>query len=79
MRWNYGLGALLLGMVAVLVACGGESPQAPNESGSGLVGRAAPVLGPMAPSFSVSTGGGSTFSSDEHSGEVLILYFSFAG
>ena len=68
--------AMLLTLGAVLVACAG----APAEGLSlPQPAPAARVAEPLAPSFSVSTGKGSAFSLDEHTGEVVILYFSFPG
>ncbi len=74
--------ALLFGLVAVLAACGGGFTAEPSESRASSIGRSNPapgVGGPKAPSFSVSTGGESSFSLDEHGGEVVLLYFSFPG
>ncbi len=67
---------VLITLGAALAACGAapaENHQPPPSASS------ARVAGPKAPSFSVSTGGESTFSLDEHSGEVVVLYFSFPG
>ena len=78
---SFGIAPLMV-LLAVFVACGGGSADGPNENTSSSFGRSDPasgVRGPKAPSFSVSTGGGSTFSLDEHGDEVVILYFSFAG
>ena len=71
--------ASFIALFAMFAACIGESTVAPNESVSSSFGRSQGVGGPKAPSFSVSTGGSSNFSLDEHSGEVVILYFSFPG
>lgn len=74
--------ASLFVLFAVFAACGGGSAVAPTENNSrsfGLPNPAPGVGGARAPSFSVNTGGRSTFSLDEHRGEVVILYFSFAG
>ncbi len=58
------LAVTLFALVAVLAGCGGRTEGA---------------QGAQAPSFSVSTGEDSSFSLDEHSGEVVLLYFSFPG
>lgn len=79
MQPKHVLGVILVGMAAVLAACGGGNTVAPNETGSNVFGQSTPAIGPMAPSFSVTTGGGSVFSLNEHRGETVILYFSFAG
>ncbi len=69
----------LFALIVVLVACGGGSEGAPSENSSSSNGQSSPAEGKQAPSFSVSTGGESTFSLDEHGGEVVLLYFSFPG
>ena len=72
--------ALLFGLIAVLAACGGGSTAESSESRSSSSGQSGPTSGGrQAPSFSVSTGGESSFSLDEHGGEVVLLYFSFPG
>ena len=74
--------ALLFGLVGVLAACGGGSSSIASESGASsasLSSFATGDTGPKAPAFSVSTGGDSAFSLDEHAGEVVLLYFSFPG
>lgn len=72
--------AVLFSLVAVFAACGGGSAVAPSEIPSSSFGQSGPAPGgKLAPSFSVSTGGESTFSLDEHGGEVALLYFSFPG
>ncbi len=76
-----GIASLFL-LLAVIAACSGESAVAPIENSSSSFGISNPppeVAGSKAPSFTVSTGGGSIFSLDEHGDEVVILYFSFAG
>ena len=69
----------LFALIAAFVACGGGSEVAPSEIRSSSIGQSGPTPGKQAPSFSVSTGGESTFSLDEHGGEVVLLYFSFPG
>ena len=76
------LPASLIVLFAVLVACGGGPADVPTENSStsfGLSNPAANVKESQAPSFTVSTGGGNTFSLDDHPDEVVILYFSFPG
>ena len=71
-----------IALMAVLLACGGGNADVPTERGASPIGisNPAPNVGAVkAPAFTVSTGGGSTFSLDEHRGEVVILYFSFPG
>ena len=77
----FGIASLLL-LLAVFEACSGESAVAPIENSSNSFGTSntlQEVGESIASSFTVSTGGGSTFSLDEHDGEVVILYFSFPG
>ena len=77
----FGIASLFL-LLAVFAACGRESAVAPIENSSSSFGISNPaqkVGGSIAPSFTVSTGGGSTFSLDDHRDEVVILYFSFPG
>ena len=69
----------LFALIVVLFACGGGSEGAPPENISSSNGQSGPAGGQQVPSFSVSTGGESTFSLDEHGGEVVLLYFSFPG
>ena len=78
---SIGFGSLIV-VFAVLVACGGSAADVPIENSSssfGIPNPAPKAMGSKAPSFAVSTGGGSTFSLDEHRDEVVILYFSFPG
>ena len=82
--WRSGhvLIAILFGLVGVLAACGGESSSMTSDSSSRSATSTNSITGverPKAPSFSVSTGGESAFSLDEHGGEVVLLYFSFPG
>ena len=67
--------------MAVLLACGGGTAEVPAKSSSPIgISNPAPNVGVVkATAFAVSTGGGSTFSLEEHRGEVVILYFSFPG
>ncbi len=72
--------AALFALIAAFSACGGGSEGAPSEIRSSSNGQSGPALGgTQAPLFSVSTGKGSVFSLEEHSGEVVVLYFSFPG
>ncbi len=76
-----GVASLFL-LLAFFVACSGKSavPPIENSSNSFGISNTPPEFGEsIAPSFTVSTGGGSTFSLDEHDDEVVILYFSFPG
>ncbi len=69
-------------LLAVLVACGGNATDSQTERSSDSIGISNPapnVGGTRAPAFTVSTGGGATFSLDDHADEVVILYFSFPG
>ena len=69
---------LLLG--AVLTACEGSPAEPPTDNSLPPSSASATrVAGSLAPSFSASTGEGFRFSSDEHRGEVMVLYFSFPG
>ena len=72
----------LFAVVILLAGCGGRStaPQTEDqlESIPSQVAVASPAQS-LSPSFSVSTGAGTRFSSDKHGGEVLVLYFSFPG
>ncbi len=75
----FGVASLFL-LLAVFAACGRESAVAPIENSSSSFGISNPAQKVViAPSFTVSTGGGSTFSLDDHHDEVVILYFSFPG
>ena len=68
--------ALVLTLGGILTACGGSpAASSPLSSGAYSVG----VKESLAPTFSVSTGAGSSFLSSEHTGEVVVLYFSFPG
>ena len=70
----------LFALVAVFAGCGQGSEGAPSEISSNSIEQSGPGSGGgRAPSFSVSTGGESSFSLDEHGGEVVLLYFSFPG
>ena len=74
---------LSLIMTVALAACGGNGPEgaAPGGSGSNAGGLAGVSLevGQLVPDFTVSTGGGSSFSLSGHRGEIILLYFSFPG
>ncbi len=69
----------LVVLIVVSFACGGGSEGAPSENSLSSNRQSGPAGGKQAPPFSVSTGGESTFSLDEHGGEVVLLYFSFSG
>ncbi len=70
----------LFAPVAVFAGCGEGTEGAPSEISSSSTEQSGPASGgEQAPSFSVSTGGESTFSLDKHGGEVVMLYFSFPG
>lgn len=74
--------ASAIALLAVLLACGWGTAEVPAERSASSIGISNPTpnIGVVkAPSFTVSTGGGSTFSLEEHRGEVVILYFSFPG
>ena len=76
-----GLGSAIA-LLAVLLACGGGTVGVPAERSPSTIGISdpAPNVGVVkAPAFTVSTGGGSFFSLDDHHDEVVILYFSFPG
>ena len=82
LRQRYFRVASILLLFGIFAACSGESAVEPTGNSAGSFGISNPhpkVGGPIAPSFTVNTGGGSTFSLDEHGGEVEILYFSFPG
>ena len=80
LRLNSVLVAALFALIAAFAACGGGSEGASSEIRSSSNGQSGPASGgKQAPSFSVSTGGESSFSLDEHGGEVALLYFSFPG
>ena len=69
-------------LLIILVACGGATAGEQTETSISSIGISDPasnVGGPQAPAFTVSTGGGSTFSLGDHDDEVVILYFSFPG
>ena len=71
---------VLLMLGGVLTGCQ-SSPAGPPADDSLLpsANSAAKNSQSLAPAFSVTTGTGSRFLSREHSGEVLVLYFSFPG
>ena len=71
---------MLLALGAVLTGCRGSPAGAQTDNTSLPTSASADrVAKSLAPSFSVSTGRGSVFSLEEHSGEVVVLYFSFPG
>ena len=70
----------LLTLGAVLTGCKGSTFAPPTDSSSlPSSASAARDEESFAPSFSVSTGAGSRFISSDHSGEIVVLYFSFPG
>ena len=78
----FGLPLLLL-MATALAACGangqGSSASEGSESNGRNPARVSQEAGPLVPNFTVSTGGGSSFSLRGHRGEIILLYFSFPG
>ena len=75
MKW-LGLGVTLISLALTMEACGSDS------SGAGNAANTRPSLAgdrPIAADFTVGIGGDSTFSLSEHSGDVVVLYFSFPG
>ena len=71
-----GLAVMLTSAGIALAACGGASPA---SSLSSDVGPSQTVAGPVVADFTLSTGSASSFSLGEHAGDVVVLYFSFAG
>ncbi len=70
--------ALPLLALGVLLAACGNGPEAETGS-SQRPDRAASEVRPAAADFAVSTGPGTAFSLSGHTGDVVILYFSFPG
>ena len=68
--------ALLTSAGIALAACGDASPAGSPSSG---VGPSQTAVGPVVADFTLSTGSSSSFSLVEHDGDVVVLYFSFAG
>ncbi len=71
-----GVAIMLTSAGIALAACGDVSPASSIPSGVGPTQTAA---GPVVADFTLSTGPASSFSLVEHAGDVVILYFSFAG
>ncbi len=71
-----GLAAVLTSAGIALAACGDASP---SSSSSSAVGPSQTAAGPVVADFTLSTGPASSFSLVEHAGDVVVLYFSFAG
>ncbi len=73
----------LLAVMSIFLAACGNGPEdlALETSGSNdqAMADASQTGGPLVPDFTVSTGGGSSFSLSSHRGEILRLYFSFPG
>ena len=69
---------LLLTMAVALAACGGNGPEG-SVANARLTAGDSPEAGPLVPDFTVSTGGGTSFSPSGHRGEIILLYFSFPG
>ena len=70
------LAAIFVGVALGALACGGGGAQ-PVSQADGEADRTNDR--PRAADFTVSTGPGSSFSLDDHMGEVVVLYFSFPG
>ena len=75
-RSMIGVSVMLTFAGIALTACGDASSANPPSSGEGPSQSAA---GPVVADFTLSTGPTSSFSLDEHAGDVVVLYFSFAG
>ncbi len=71
-----GLAVMLTSAGIALAACGDASP---TSSPSSDVGPSQTAAGPVVADFTLSTGPASSFSLVEHAGDVVVLYFSFAG
>ncbi len=71
-----GLAVMLTSAGIALAACGDASPASSPSNGLGPSQTAA---GPVVADFTLSTGPASSFSLGEHAGDVVVLYFSFAG
>ena len=71
-----GLALMLTSAGIALAACGDASPASSPSSG---VGPSQTAAGPVVADFTLSTGPASSFSLVEHAGDVVVLYFSFAG
>lgn len=74
---------MLLMIAVALAACGGNGLEGSASDGSGsnarIIAEVSLEAGPLVPDFTVSTGGGSSFSLSGHRGEIILLYFSFPG
>ncbi len=71
-----GLAVMLTSAGIALAACGDASP---TSSPSSDLGPSQTAAGPVVADFTLSTGPASSFSLVEHAGDVVVLYFSFAG
>ena len=71
-----GLAVMLTSAGVALAACGDASSASPPSSG---VGSSQTAAGSVVADFTLSTGPASSFSLAEHAGDVVVLYFSFAG
>ena len=71
-----GLAIMLTSAGIALAACGDASSASSTSSG---VGPSQTAAGPVVADFTLSTGPASSFSLVEHAGDVVVLYFSFAG
>ncbi len=67
-----GLAVMLTSAGIALAACGDASPTSD-------LGPSQTAAGPVVADFTLSTGPASSFSLVEHAGDVVVLYFSFAG
>ncbi len=74
------LAGLALPVAAGLLMAGCAAGSTGSRPAAGnLQSSIAQPSGSVAPDFIVSTGVGSSFSLDEHRGDVVVLYFSFPG
>ncbi len=71
-----GLAVVLTSAGIALAACGDASSASSPSSG---VAPSQTAAGPVVADFTLSTGPASSFSLVEHAGDVVVLYFSFAG
>ncbi len=74
--------SVLLIITLFLAACGNNSTSSStnfNSIQSVSPQAAAASTGTAVPNFQVSTGEETTFSLDDHQGDVVVLYFSFPG
>ena len=72
-----GVALMLTSAGIALAACGDASSSASSIPSDVRSSQAA--AGPVVADFTLSTGPASSFSLGEHTGEVVVLYFSFPG